>query len=80
MSDAARKTFFSSNVPIFSIREFPVQMSGNLKTIDKDTLEIMIEKGQTEIANLKQKERLDLLETLVDAYKHDRMKSNENNN
>jgi hypothetical protein len=55
-------------------------MSGNLKTIDKDTLEIMIEKGQTEIANLKQKERLDLLETLVDAYKHDRMKSNENNN
>jgi Uncharacterized conserved protein len=80
MSDAARKTFFSSNVPIFSIREFPVRMSGNLKTIDKNTLEIMIEKGQTEIANLKQQERLDSLETLVDAYKHDRMKSNENNN
>jgi predicted RNase H-like nuclease (RuvC/YqgF family) len=80
MSDAARKTFFSSNVPIFSIREFPVRMSGNLKTIDKNTLEIMIEKGQTEIANLKQQERLDSLETLVDSYKHDRMKSNENNN
>jgi hypothetical protein len=54
-------------------------MSGNLKTIDKNTLEIMIEKGQTEIANLKQQERLDLLETLVDSYKHDRMKNKENN-
>ncbi|MGZ4893762.1 MAG: DUF460 domain-containing protein [Halobacteriota archaeon] len=79
MSDAARKTFFSSNVPIFSIQEVPVHMSGNLKTIDKDTLEFMIEKGQTEIANVKQQKRLDLLETLVDAYKHDRMKSNEIN-
>jgi predicted RNase H-like nuclease (RuvC/YqgF family) len=78
MSDAARKTLFSANVPIFSIREVPVQMSGNLKTIDKNTLEIMIEKGQTEIANVKQQERLDRLETLVDAYKHERMKSNQN--
>jgi uncharacterized protein len=80
MSDAARKTLFGANVPIFSIREVPIQLSDNLMTIDKNTLEIMIEKGHTEIANIKQQERLDRLETLVDAYKHDRMKSSQNNN
>jgi uncharacterized protein len=79
MSDAARKTLLSANVPILSIREVPLQMSGNLKTIDKNTLEIMIEKGHTEIANVKQQERLDRLEMLVDAYKHERMKINQNN-
>jgi len=78
MSDAARKILFSANVPIFSMREVPVQLSGNLVTIDKKTLEIMIEKGHTEIANVKQQERLDSLETLVEAYKHDRMKSGQN--
>ena len=80
MSDAAQKTLFSANVPILPIQEVPIQLSGNLITIDKNTLEIIIEKGQTEIANMKQQERLDWLETLVDAYKHDRTKSTQNNN
>lgn len=75
ISDAARKTLFSANVPVLPIQEVPIQLSGNLITIDKNTLEIIIEKGQTEIANMKQQERLDWLETLVDAYKHDRTKS-----
>jgi predicted RNase H-like nuclease (RuvC/YqgF family) len=79
MSDAARKILFSANVPIFSTQEVPIQLSGNLITIDKNTLEIMIEKGHTEIANLKQQERLDRLETLVEVYKHDRMKSSQDN-
>jgi predicted RNase H-like nuclease (RuvC/YqgF family) len=79
MSDAARKILFSANVPIFSTREVPIQQSGNLITIDKNTLEIMIEKGHTEIANVKQQQRLDRLETLVEVYKHNRMKSSHDN-
>ena len=79
MSDAARKILFSANVPIFSTREVPIQLSGNLTTIDKNTLEIMIEKGHTEIANVKQQQRLDQLETLVEVYKHNRMKSSQDN-
>lgn len=79
MSDVARKTLFNANVPIFSVRELPMELSGNLITIDKNVLEIMIEKGHTEIANAKQQERLDRLETLVDAYKHERMKSSQKN-
>ena len=39
----------------------------------------MIEKGHAEIANLKQQERLNRLETLVEVYKHDRMKSSQDN-
>jgi uncharacterized protein len=79
MSDSARKILFSANVPIFSTREVPIQLSGNLITIDKNTLEIMIEKGHTEIANVKQQQRLDRLETLVEVYKHNRMKSSQDN-
>jgi predicted RNase H-like nuclease (RuvC/YqgF family) len=79
MSDAARKILFSANVPIFSTQEVPIQLSGNLIAIDKNTLEIMIEKGRAEIANVKQQERLDRLETLVEGYKHDRMKSSQDN-
>jgi len=79
MSDAARKILFSANVPIFSTREVPIQQSGNLITIDKNTLEIMIEKGHTEIANVKQQQRLDRLETLVEVYKHNRIKSSHDN-
>jgi predicted RNase H-like nuclease (RuvC/YqgF family) len=79
MSDVARKTLFSANIPIFSIQEVPIELHGNLMMIDKSTLEIMIEKGHAQIANLKQQERLDRLEILVDAYKHERMKSSQNN-
>jgi uncharacterized protein len=79
MSDVARKTLFGANVPIFSMRELPMQLSGNLITINKNALEMMIEKGQTEIANAKQQERLGRLESLVEAYKHKRLKSTEKN-
>jgi len=75
MSEVARKAFFTANVPIFSMRELPMEVSGNLITIDKNVLEIAIEKGHTQIANAKQQEQLDRLETLVEAYKHERMKS-----
>jgi len=79
MSDIARKTLYDANVPIFSVRELSMELSGNLITIDKNVLEIMIEKGHTEIANAKQRERLDRLENLVDAYKHERIKNNQKN-
>jgi len=53
MSHVARKTLFKADIPIFSMRELALDLSGNLMTIDKNALELMIEKGQTEIANAK---------------------------
>ena len=73
MSHVARKTLFEADIPIFSIRELAFDLSGNLMTIDKNALELMIEKGQTEIANAKQHEQLCRLESLVEAYKHERI-------
>jgi predicted RNase H-like nuclease (RuvC/YqgF family) len=72
MSHVARKTLFEADIPIFSIRELALDLSGTLMTIDKNALELMIEKGQTEIANAKQQEQLRRLESLVEAYKHER--------
>ena len=72
MSHVARKTLFKADIPIFSMRELALDLSGNLMTIDKNALELMIEKGQTEIANAKQQEQLRRLESLVEAYKHER--------
>ena len=72
MSHVARKTLFEADIPIFSMRELALDLSGNLMTIDKNALELMIEKGQTEIANAKQNEQLRRLESLVEAYKHER--------
>ena len=74
MSHVARKTLFEADIPIFSMRELALDLSGNLMTIDKNALELMIEKGQTEIANAKQHEQLCRLESLVEAYKHERIK------
>ena len=73
MSRVARKTLFEAAIPIFSMRELALDLSGNLMTIDKNALELMIEKGQTEIANAKQHEQLCRLESLVEAYKHERI-------
>ena len=73
MSHVARKTLFEADIPIFSMRELALDLSGNLMTIDKNALELMIEKGQTEIANAKQHEQLCRLESLVEAYKHERI-------
>ena len=73
MSHVARKTLFKADIPIFSMRELALDLSGNLMTIDKNALELMIEKGQTEIANAKQHEQLCRLESLVEAYKHERI-------
>ncbi|MGZ4925057.1 MAG: DUF460 domain-containing protein [Halobacteriota archaeon] len=73
MSHVARKTLFEADIPIFSTRELALDLSGNLMTIDKNALELMIEKGQTEIANAKQHEQLCRLESLVEAYKHERI-------
>ncbi|MGZ4882692.1 MAG: DUF460 domain-containing protein [Halobacteriota archaeon] len=73
MSHVARKTLFEADIPIFSMRELALDLSGNLVTIDKNALELMIEKGQTEIANAKQHEQLCRLESLVEAYKHERI-------
>jgi len=73
MSHAARKTLFKAAIPIFSMRELALDLSGNLMTVDKNALELMIEKGQTEIANAKQHEQLCRLESLVEAYKHERI-------
>ena len=73
MSYVARKTLFEADIPIFSMRELALDLSGNLMTIDKNALELMIEKGQTEIANAKQHEQLCRLESLVEAYKHERI-------
>ena len=73
MSHVARKTLFEAGIPIFSMRELALDLSGNLMTIDKNALELMIEKGQTEIANAKQHEQLSRLESLVEAYKHERI-------
>jgi hypothetical protein len=72
MSHVARKTLFEADIPIFSMRELALDLSGTLMTIDKNALELMIEKGQTEIANAKQQEQLRRLESLVEAYKHER--------
>lgn len=73
MSHVARKTLFEADIPIFSMRELALDLSGNLMTIDKNALELMMEKGQTEIANAKQHEQLCRLESLVEAYKHERI-------
>ena len=73
MSHVARTTLFEADIPIFSMRELALDLSGNLMTIDKNALELMIEKGQTEIANAKQHEQLCRLESLVEAYKHERI-------
>ena len=73
MSHVARKTLFEADIPIFSMRELALDLSGNLMTIDKNALELRIEKGQTEIANAKQHEQLRRLESLVQAYKHERI-------
>ncbi len=73
MSHVARKTLFEADIPIFSMRELALDLSSNLMTIDKNALELMIEKGQTEIANAKQHEQLRRLESLVEAYKHERI-------
>ena len=73
MSHVARKTLFEADIPIFSMRELALDLSGTLMTIDKNALELMIEKGQTEIANAKQHEQLCRLESLVEAYKHERI-------
>jgi len=75
MSHVARKTLFDADIPIFSTRELALDFSGNLVTIDKNALELTIEKGQTEIANAKQREQLGRLESLVEAYKHERVTS-----
>jgi hypothetical protein len=77
MSEVARKTLFGADVPVFSVGDLPMQLSGDILTIDKNALEILIENGKAEIANAKQQERLDRLESLVQAYKHDRTKSSE---
>jgi hypothetical protein len=73
MSHVAQRTLFEAAIPIFSMRELALDLSGNLMTIDKNALELMIEKGQTEIANAKQHEQLCRLESLVEAYKHERI-------
>ena len=73
MSHVARKTLFDADIPIFSMRELALDLSGNLMMIDKNALELMIEKGQTEIDNAKQHEQLYRLESLVEAYKHERI-------
>jgi len=73
MSHVARKTLFEADIPIFSLRELALDLSSNLMTIDKNAMELMIEKRQTEIANAKQNEKLRRLESLVEAYKHERI-------
>lgn len=75
MSDIARKTLFEAEIPVFSMKELPLEPSGNLITIDKNALELIIEKSQTEITNAKQRRQLDHLQSLVDSYKHGRMTS-----
>jgi len=49
------------------MRELALDLSGNLMTIDKNALELMIEKGQTEIANAKHTNSFCRLESLVEA-------------
>jgi len=73
MSHVARKALFDAGIPIFSTQEVALDLSGNLITIDKNALELLIEKGHTEIANMKQQQELRRLELLVEAYKHDRI-------
>jgi predicted RNase H-like nuclease (RuvC/YqgF family) len=73
MSQVARKKLFDADIPIFSVQELALDLSGNLMTIDKNALELMIEKGHTEIANAKHQEQLSRLESVVEAYKHERI-------
>jgi predicted RNase H-like nuclease (RuvC/YqgF family) len=73
MSLVARKALFDANIPIFSMRELTLDRSGNLVTIDKNALELMIEKGRAEIASAKQQEQLHRLESLIETYKHERV-------
>jgi uncharacterized protein len=73
MSNTARATLFQADIPVFSMKELPLQPSGSLITIDNNALELIIEKSKTEITNAKQRRQLDHLQSLLESYKHERM-------
>jgi len=77
MSHAAQKRFFEANIPIFSITKLPLGLSGSILTVDKEALDRLIEQSKNAISEMKLHEKQQRLESLIDAYKHQRITSSQ---
>lgn len=79
MSDAAQKSFLEADIPVLSMTELPLELFGGLMTVDKDALDRAIKRSKTQMSEAKQVEALRRLESLIEAYKHQRAASSQRN-
>ncbi len=79
MSDAAQKRFLEADIPVFAMTELPLELLGDLTTVDKNALDHAIEQSKKQISEKKHFEAMQRLESLIKAYKHQRTANNQRN-
>ncbi len=79
MSEVAQKSFFEAEVPVLSMTELPLKLFGGLMTVDEDALDRAIRQSKKHIFETKQSEASRRLESLIEAYKHQRITSSQRN-
>ncbi|MGZ4933761.1 MAG: DUF460 domain-containing protein [Halobacteriota archaeon] len=79
MSDAAQKKFLEADIPVLPMTELPLELFGGLMTVDKDALDYAIKRSKKQMSEVKQFEALRRLESLIEAYKHQRATSSQRN-
>ncbi len=79
MSDAAQRRFREADVPVLSMAELPIELFSGLTTVDNDALDLAILESKRQMSEAKQFEALRRLESLIEAYKHQRVASSHRN-